>query len=293
MLRNSALSITFTFAPHALVPDAAEFLARHQMLARLRRSARAAPRCSPGTSMVLMLVPSIRNPWTTSALVARNVIGVSVGTTMHCGVKEYCWPIARTVTEPSGSTALPRLLSTNSPPRCSVAGIGGLDLALRHGRLMDAGERRHAATRTHDDHDRQRRPAPLDARRDRFAPWTAGDPATLVSVMRHSAAERRRRDKRQTRSRPRSAVAMPATTIAPARARAHDASTRLVLGAGRGRLRRGGIDHGALNSSGAERSSLACTRRRPAAAIAPGGADIGDDGGDLVVGQDCAKGGMP
>ena len=54
--------------------------------------------------MMLMLVPSIRKPWTTSALVARKVIGVSDGTRMHCGVKEYCWPIARTVTEPSGST---------------------------------------------------------------------------------------------------------------------------------------------------------------------------------------------
>ena len=72
--------------------------------------------------MVLMLVPSIRRPWTTSALVARKVIGVSAGTTMHCGVNEYCCPIARTVTEPSASTALPRLLSTNSPERCSVLG---------------------------------------------------------------------------------------------------------------------------------------------------------------------------
>ena len=51
-----------------------------------------------------------------------NVIGVSVGTRMQEGVKEYCWPMARTVTAPSGSIALPRLLSMNSPPRCRVRG---------------------------------------------------------------------------------------------------------------------------------------------------------------------------
>src|ERR1700694_2981502 len=42
---------------------------------------------------------------------------------MHCGVNENCCPIARTVTEPSGSTALPRLLSMNSPEICSVCGF--------------------------------------------------------------------------------------------------------------------------------------------------------------------------
>src|SRR5450432_1321511 len=41
---------------------------------------------------------------------------------MHCGVNEYCCPMARTVTEPSGSTALPRLLSMNSPAMCRVRG---------------------------------------------------------------------------------------------------------------------------------------------------------------------------
>ena len=40
---NSALSITLTLRPHALVADAAELLAGHQVLAGLRRSAR---RCS-------------------------------------------------------------------------------------------------------------------------------------------------------------------------------------------------------------------------------------------------------
>src|ERR1700722_6974876 len=70
-----------------------------------------------------MLVWSIRKPWTTSALVALKLIGVSVGTRMHCGVNENCWPMARTVTEPSSSTALPRMLSTNSPEMCSVCGF--------------------------------------------------------------------------------------------------------------------------------------------------------------------------
>ena len=61
-------------------------------------------------------------PCTTSALVARSVIGVCAGTRMHAGVKEYCWPMARTVTAPSASSTLPRFGSTNSPARCSRVG---------------------------------------------------------------------------------------------------------------------------------------------------------------------------
>src|ERR1700756_3544305 len=62
----------------------------------------------------------------------RNFTGVSTGTCAHCGTKEYCSPIILTVTEPSGSAAVPRLLSANSPPRCKVVGsivstlLGGL-----------------------------------------------------------------------------------------------------------------------------------------------------------------------
>src|SRR5258706_4881420 len=52
----------------------------------------------------------------------RNFTGVSTGTCAHCGTKEYCSPIILTVTEPSGSAAVPRLLSANSPPRCKVVG---------------------------------------------------------------------------------------------------------------------------------------------------------------------------
>src|SRR5262249_3934976 len=44
------------------------------------------------------------------------------GTCAQFGTKEYCSPIILTVTEPSGSTAVPRLLSENSPPRCRVMG---------------------------------------------------------------------------------------------------------------------------------------------------------------------------
>src|SRR5580704_228777 len=69
-----------------------------------------------------MLVLVTRKPCTTSALVARNVMGVSVGTSRHCGVNEYCCATMRTVTEPSASTALPRLLSINSPLTLSVSG---------------------------------------------------------------------------------------------------------------------------------------------------------------------------
>jgi hypothetical protein len=87
--------------PTSLVPDAAKFVARHQVLARRVEARRNAGDVARHQHR-LMLVPVIRKPCTTSALVARNVIGVSVGTRMHCGVNEYCWPTARTVTEPSG-----------------------------------------------------------------------------------------------------------------------------------------------------------------------------------------------
>jgi hypothetical protein len=46
-----------------------------------------------------------------------------------------------------------------------------------------------------------------------------------------------------------------------------------------------------IQRRGAQFVGLARGDRR--AAVAPGGADIGDDRGDLVVGQGCAKGGMP
>src|SRR6516164_6480750 len=58
----------------------------------------------------------------TSVLVMRNFTGVSAGTCAQFGTKEYCSPIILTVTEPSGSPAVPRLLSANSPPRCRVMG---------------------------------------------------------------------------------------------------------------------------------------------------------------------------
>ena len=125
---------------------------------------------------------------------------MSAGTTTHCGVNEYCCPIARTVTEPSASTALPRLLSTNSPDRCSVLRIGGFDMALRHRRLMDADEGRHADQHA-DDHDRQHRPAPLDAGGDRFAD------AVIRLASRHASARSaagRRTDRTQTTARSRS-----------------------------------------------------------------------------------------
>ena len=53
-----------------------------------------------------------------SVAVPRNVTGISAGTTMHCGTNEYCCAISRTMTLPSGSSDVPRLLSTNSPFRC-------------------------------------------------------------------------------------------------------------------------------------------------------------------------------
>src|SRR5258707_5384740 len=52
----------------------------------------------------------------------RNFTGVSTGTREQSGTKAYCSATSRTVTEPSGSAAVPRLLSANSPPRCRVVG---------------------------------------------------------------------------------------------------------------------------------------------------------------------------
>ena len=45
---------------------------------------------NPGTSIVFALVVPTMKPWMTSVLVARNVTGISAGTTMHCGSNEYC-----------------------------------------------------------------------------------------------------------------------------------------------------------------------------------------------------------
>src|SRR5215471_8002529 len=86
----------------------------------------------PGITIVFTLVAGSRKPWMTSVLVRRNFTGVSTGTCRQSGTKPYCCAISRTVTEPSGSTAVPRLLSANSPPRCNVVGstvstlLGGL-----------------------------------------------------------------------------------------------------------------------------------------------------------------------
>ena len=89
---------------------------------------------------------------------------MSAGTSMHCGVKEYCWPIARTVTEPSGSSALPRLLSMNSPAEMQGARVDGFDAALRHGGLVQPGEDGH--DHEQDDED-DAKPSPSGARRAR------------------------------------------------------------------------------------------------------------------------------
>ena len=78
--------------------------------------------------MVLMLVPSIRKPWIASALVARKMIGVLAGTRMHCGVKEYCWPTTRTVTEPSGSSRAAEIALDELAAEMQRRGIDSLDL---------------------------------------------------------------------------------------------------------------------------------------------------------------------
>src|ERR1700719_1490322 len=100
------------------------------MPGRLKRVRTSATK--PGITIVLMLVAGSRKPWITSVLVRRNLTGVSTGTLAQSGTKAYCCAISLTVTDPSGSLAVPRLLSANSPPRCSVVGsmvstlLGGL-----------------------------------------------------------------------------------------------------------------------------------------------------------------------
>ena len=65
------------------------------------------------------------------------VIGVSVGTRDTLRREGILLPDDATVTEPSGSTALPRLLSMNSPRKLQRRRIGGFDAGLRHDGLMD------------------------------------------------------------------------------------------------------------------------------------------------------------
>ena len=67
--------------------------------------------------MLFTLVPATRKPCTTSGLVTRNTTRVSVGTTMHCGTKEYCCAMTRTTADPSGRISVPRFPSMNSPDR--------------------------------------------------------------------------------------------------------------------------------------------------------------------------------
>src|SRR5262249_15468222 len=76
----------------------------------------------PGTTIVLTLVEGNRKPWTTSALVRRNFTGVSTAILVQSGANPYCPATKRTVSDPSRSCAVPRLLSANSPPRCNVVG---------------------------------------------------------------------------------------------------------------------------------------------------------------------------
>src|SRR6516165_6549174 len=89
-IRANAAFSTILIRPH--MPSWPTLQNSWQGIRRSPGASKRAPRLEtyPGTSIRLMLVPSIRKPCTTSALVARNVTDVSVGTTMQDGVKEYC-----------------------------------------------------------------------------------------------------------------------------------------------------------------------------------------------------------
>src|SRR6266576_4541477 len=87
------------------------------LLNRVRTSA-----TNPVTTIVFTLVAGIRKPWITSVLVRRNFTGASTASFTQSGTKAYWSATNRAVSDPSGSCAVPRLLSANSPPRCNVVG---------------------------------------------------------------------------------------------------------------------------------------------------------------------------
>ena len=99
-----------------------------------------------------MFVRSIRKPCTTSALVARKVIGMPAGTTMHGGVNEYCWPTARTVTEPSGFERAAEIAFDEFSSQMQRAWVSRLDAGLWQRCLMHAGQGRHDHEHHNDDH---------------------------------------------------------------------------------------------------------------------------------------------
>ena len=118
--------------------------------------------------MVLTLVRSIRKPWTTSALVARKVTGVS-------GRHDDALRRERVLlADRAHRDRAVRLDGAAEIALDEFAGevkrlrVGGLDPGLRHRRLVDAGEGRHA-DQQRDDGDRQDGPSPLDAGGDRRA----------------------------------------------------------------------------------------------------------------------------
>src|SRR6202521_2639705 len=68
----------------------------------------------------------------------------------------YCSAIMRTVIEPSGSTAEPRLLSTNSPCRCNCGRVDGFHIAQGMQHLRDASEHDHRQHHAeHPGHDKE------------------------------------------------------------------------------------------------------------------------------------------
>ena len=152
---------------------------------------------------------------------------------------------------------------------------------LRHGGLVDAGEGRQQRDQHDDDRDADGRPAPLDAGGD----LGARDVVLLRSLQRPARQEdeesrRRTTSRRRRRWRCRRARARRA---GPARRLRW---TRLVGGGwavGGSEL----IIGPSVQRGGAQLVGLAARHRR--AAIAPGGADVGDDGGDLVVGEECRR----
>ena len=92
---------------------------------------------------------------------ARNVTGMSAGTTMHCGSNEYCCAMSRTITLPSGAERRAEIALDELALRCAACFTSiGLHARGRHRGPMQPGDDHHRDQQRDDDADDDR-PAAL------------------------------------------------------------------------------------------------------------------------------------
>ena len=115
-----------------------------------------------------------------------------------------------------------------------------------------------------------------------------GRPARVIAAPRAAGTRRDRRRTTSRRRRPSRCRRARARRLARRHDPVHAVWSAVVsVCSGSSEL----IMCASVQRCGAQLVGLARADRR--AAIAPGGADVGDDGGNLVVGEGPAKGGMP